>query len=263
MRNPRSGRASASLSESTASPRRDRPVDRERRVVPDESAVACRGIEFVDLVGDHGVGLERAEPVGKAARNEQLLAVPRRSASRRPSGRRSASRTRRSTATSYTLPCKTRTSLACAARRQLEMQAADGAAPGRIGLVVLHERRANPDFRKSLSVVALDEIAARVLALRRHDPQHIADFQPVYSQVRQEAPHAGAGLDLPIRLCRLIGRAAPRVKSSGPRPALFRPRVRAGNRFARAILRQCGLARDCPPAPAWRPEPVHDAVGEA
>ncbi len=80
-----------SLSDSTASPGRDRPVDRQRRIVPDEAAVARRRIEFVDLVGDHGVGLERAERRGRSRAARKSARRPRPSESRRPTARRWAS----------------------------------------------------------------------------------------------------------------------------------------------------------------------------
>ena len=184
-------------------------------VVPEYPEVAFGGVVIVDLVGDLGVGLKRAKTMREAVRHEKLLPSGGGEIRAAPPavGRRPTSDVDDGV---HDRPPHDTNKLGLSPRRDLEMEAAHGSGLRGTGLVVLYERCPNPDFCKSPSVVALDEIAARVLTLRWHDPQHIADFQPVYRQVRQGAPHAGAGVHLPIRLCRWIGRAAPRVKSSGP-----------------------------------------------
>ena len=53
--------------------RPDRPGNVQAWVLPDDAAFGCGRIIAVDLVGHLGVGLERAEAVREATRDENLL----------------------------------------------------------------------------------------------------------------------------------------------------------------------------------------------
>ena len=73
-KSPDSGGSLRSLSDRIATAASIGQVDAERRIIPEEPAVAFRCVIGVDLIGDLGVGLKRAESVSEALRDEELLA---------------------------------------------------------------------------------------------------------------------------------------------------------------------------------------------
>ena len=184
------------MSERTAWSGLDWPVDGKRRIVPDQSAVARRRIEVVYFVGDDRVGFQRAEPVGEASRNKQLLALLGRQCHPFPapvSGRPGPQIDGDVVYAALHNPDKL--GLGCGG--QLEVQAADGPrAPG-IRLIVLNKPRGDAGYQERPLVVGFDEISAGIRKTARlqqlkarqaeisdvHHSNELAKLVPVKSRV--------------------------------------------------------------------------------
>src|SRR5690606_25470095 len=153
-------------------PRRDRPLDAERGVVPEQRTLGGRRIVVRGLVDDLRPVAHHVEPVGEAGRDPELAPVRRgqRRAQPLPEGRGVA--TEVDDDVEY-LPDHDPHQLALRLP-DLVVQAAERAPPG-AGLVVLHERRRDPGFREPPRLEGLHEIAPRVLVDLRLDQDHAGD----------------------------------------------------------------------------------------
>ena len=149
---------------------RNRPADRQRRIVPDQALLAVRRIIIVDLVGDFGVRFERAIAVREAARNKQLLAALRRQGRGHP-----APVSRRADAQVHgdviDAAAQHANELALHARRHLKVQRAHRSALERQRLIVLNEFGVQPGLVRRARIVGFDKESARVVKKTRRQQQ--------------------------------------------------------------------------------------------
>ena len=157
-RNLRIGRACDPSRTVRASVGSYRPVDCQRRIIPDQPALVFVGIIVIDLIDDFGVRFERAKSVREAPRNEHLFAALGRQPFRDPHSIGWCSHTQVDRHVKDA-PAQYPNDLGLRERRKLEMQASDGAALCRERLIVLHERRCYSRFAKSALIESLNEVA--------------------------------------------------------------------------------------------------------
>jgi hypothetical protein len=142
-----------------------------------------RRVVAVDLVGRLGLRLERAEAVGEAARNEDLLAVrggERRGAPASEARGAPPQIDRDVEQGSPDRPYEFR----LGRRRRLEMQPPDRSALHGMRLVILHEIGRDPKIAEDIGPVGLDEVAARVHPALRHDEQHAFELEGSDREIR-------------------------------------------------------------------------------